>query len=65
MRYREVEKALREQGCTMRQGRGSHERWTCPCGQHKTALKRDTEVSAGVVRSIIRDLACLPEGWLQ
>jgi hypothetical protein len=34
------------------------------CGKHSTAVPRHTETSAGVVRNIIRDLTCLPKGWL-
>jgi hypothetical protein len=60
-----IRRRLRDQGCSMRQGKGDHERWTCPCGKHKTALVQDTENSPGVVSQIIKDMACLPKGWLQ
>jgi hypothetical protein len=64
IRYRTLATALRRAGCRLvRQGRGDHEVWACPCGRHQAIVVRDTEVSAGVVRSIVRHLACLPEGW--
>ncbi|MDX6287173.1 MAG: hypothetical protein QOG53_2658 [Frankiales bacterium] len=44
---------------------GRHEVWGCPCGKHSTALPDHRQVTAGVIRNIIRDLACLPKGWLQ
>lgn len=47
--------------------RGIHEKWRCPptCGKHTTSVPRHNEVTAGVVGNLIRDLACLPKGWLQ
>jgi hypothetical protein len=57
--------ALVKQGCSKLSERGIHEKWRCPCGQHTTAVPRHNEVTAGVVRGIIADLACLPKGWLQ
>jgi predicted RNA binding protein YcfA (HicA-like mRNA interferase family) len=67
MSKRKVVKALREQRCVKVSEQGKHEKWRCPspCGQHVTALTRHTEVTAGVVRSLIEDLKCLPTGWLQ
>uniref|UniRef100_UPI003F4927F4 type II toxin-antitoxin system HicA family toxin n=1 Tax=Promicromonospora sp. CA-289581 TaxID=3240013 RepID=UPI003F4927F4 len=65
MRRREVEAALRAQGCTILRDRGDHTIWGCPCGKHKAPVPRHTTITAGVVRSIIKQLACLPEGWLQ
>ena len=65
MSYRLIRKALLRQGCTSRPGRGDHEVWTCPDGTHKVAITRAGIVSAGLVRRLISDLACLPEGWLQ
>lgn len=62
--YRRLTKAMRGAGCVLvRQGRGDHEVWRCPCGRHTAVVVRDRQVSAGVVRSIITQLACLPEGW--
>jgi predicted RNA binding protein YcfA (HicA-like mRNA interferase family) len=66
VRYRALTRALRAEGCRLvRQGRGDHEVWECPCGRHRAVVVRDAEISAGVVRSIIRQLECLPEGWLR
>jgi hypothetical protein len=66
MKRRDVVRLLTDQGCRLlRAGKGDHEVWICPCGNHRAVLVRDTEVSAGVLRSVVRSLACLREGWLQ
>lgn len=65
VKYRNVERALRDQGCIVKSTRGSHEKWICPCGRHSTIIVRGSEVSPGVVRDAINKLTCLPEGWLQ
>lgn len=65
MRYRDVEAALLANDCTWKQGRGDHEKWYCPCGEHMAVTTTSREVSPGVVADLIRKLACLPEGWLQ
>lgn len=65
MSKRQVVRALQAHRCVKVSEQGKHEKWRCPCGQHMTALTRHTQVTAGVVRSLITDLACLPEGWLQ
>jgi hypothetical protein len=67
MAKRLVIKALLSAGCLMQSDEGRHEKWVCPskCGQHSTAVPRHTEITAGVIRGIIQDLKCLPEGWLQ
>lgn len=65
MKLRDVEKALREQGCSVISDRGPHTKWGCPCGVHTVPVPRHTVVSPGVVRSIGKRLVCLPEGWLQ
>ena len=59
--------ALTGCGCYKASERGIHEKWKCPptCGKHTTSLPRHSEITVGVIRSLIRDLACLPEGWLQ
>lgn len=64
MRYRDLRRALQAQGCTSRQGKGSHVVWYCPCGKHVVPVPTHREVSPGVVRDIIAKLDCLPEGWL-
>lgn len=65
MRDRLVVKALRAQGCTSKQGKGDHEKWYCPCGEHIAVITRGGEVSAGVVADTIKKMECLPKGWLQ
>jgi hypothetical protein len=67
MAKRLVVRALLAQRCVKVSEQGKHEKWRCPstCGQHVTALPRNREITAGVVRNLIEDLKCLPEGWLQ
>lgn len=65
MMRRLIEAALRARGCTPLRNRGGHEVWGCPCGQHTTALPNHKEITAGVVTSIQKQMACLEEGWLQ
>jgi predicted RNA binding protein YcfA (HicA-like mRNA interferase family) len=67
MPKRLVVKALTDHGCYKASERGIHEKWKCPsgCGKHTTAVPRHNEVTPAVLRGIIRDLACLPEGRLQ
>lgn len=65
MRYRDIERALRAQGCASRSGKGSHTVWYCPCGQHMAIVPRHRDVSPGVVGNIIRTMGCLQEGWLR
>lgn len=65
MKYRDMVKAMRAQGCTSAQGKGDHEKWFCPCGEHMTVITQTRDVSPGLVRQAIDRLECLPEGWLQ
>jgi hypothetical protein len=65
MSTRQVVRALRRNECNLTDTDGPHDKRTCKCGRHSTAVPRHAETSAGVVRNIIRDLACLPKGWLQ
>jgi predicted RNA binding protein YcfA (HicA-like mRNA interferase family) len=65
MKYRDIERALRHYGCEPIRVRGDHETWNCPCGSHHITITRSREVSSGIVRSAIKRMACLPEGWLQ
>lgn len=65
MSLRLVVKALRAHGCEVQRDTGRHTVWTCPCGQHRTPVPRHGEISAGVVKSVQEQMACLPEGWLQ
>ena len=61
----QIVKALRDNGCEPLRNVGGHEIWGCPCGQHSAPLPNHREVTAGVVRSISKQMACLPKGWLK
>ena len=65
MTYREMAAAMSALGCTSKPGKGDHEKWYWPCGQHMTVVTRPGIVSPGVVRQAIQRLECLPKGWLQ
>lgn len=65
MKYRDVARAMRAQGCVAKPGKGDHERWFCPCGQHVAVVTKPGEVSPGVVGDAIKKMKCLPKGWLQ
>jgi len=65
MRYRDMARALADNGCTSKRGKGDHVKWYCPCGAHMAVVPEARVVSPGVVRDTIAKLACLPEGWLQ
>ncbi|PUB22239.1 HicA-like toxin of HicAB toxin-antitoxin system [Promicromonospora sp. AC04] len=65
MKYREIAKILKALGCTSRSGKGDHEVWTCPCGQHRAVVTKPGEVSPGIVRDLISKFTCLKKGWLQ
>ncbi len=62
--YRDLAKALAVAGCTAKPGKGDHEKWYCPCGQHMTVLTKPGIVSPGLVRQAVQRLSCLPKGWL-
>lgn len=65
VKYRDLARALRAQGCTSRPGKGDHEKWYCPCGEHLAVVVRAKVNSPGVVADVIKKLACLPKGWLR
>lgn len=65
MTYRDLRRALLEQGCTSKQGKGDHEKWYCPCGQHMTVVTQSRTVSPGLVNQAVKRMECLPEGWLK
>ena len=66
MKTREVLAALTQAGCTELRRRGRHRVYLCPCGLHRVPLPGSHgEVSAGVLTSLVRQLPCLPEGWLR
>ena len=64
IKYRDLAALLRTNGCTRKQGRGDHEKWSCPCGAHMAVITHQREVSPGVTRDTEKKLACLPEGWM-
>lgn len=64
VRYRDLARALTAAGCRPEPGKGDHEKWFCPCGQHMTVVTKPGVVSPGLVRQAVQRLACLPEGWL-
>ena len=66
MQTRRVIAALNQAGCRFVRGDGRHSMYRCPCGQHVAAVPASHRmIKAGVIRSIIRQLPCLKEGWLQ
>ena len=66
MKTRKVIQALRRNGCTELRSSGRHTIWACPCGGHSAPVPAShNEIAAGVVRSIEKQMACLPKGWLK
>lgn len=65
MKHRDVKRALESEGCTSKQGKGSHVKWYCPCGKHIAVVPVHANVSPGVVADVIKKMECLEEGWLQ
>ena len=61
----QIVRTLRDNGCEPLRNVGGHEIWGCPCGKHAAPLPNHREVTAGVVRSIDKQMACLPKGWLK
>ena len=59
---------LRRRGCSERSGKGSHVRFTSPCGKcHATVSGHDgDEVRRGLLAEIERTMKpCFGEGWLR
>ena len=65
MKRRDVETALRSIDAEVLRDRGDHTVWVCSCGQHKAPVPRHSEITAGVVGSISKQIECAPKGWLQ
>jgi predicted RNA binding protein YcfA (HicA-like mRNA interferase family) len=65
MKRTHVVKALRSIGATKLRDKGDHTIYGCTCGQHIAPVPRHNEITAGVVGSIIKQMACAPKGWLQ
>ena len=50
---------MRRTGCTSRPGKGSHETWYCPCGEHHISLATGhREVSPGLIGKLIKTFTC-------
>lgn len=65
MKRVKVVAALKAHGCQPLRNSGGHEVFGCPCGKHRSPVPNHRTITAGVVRSIGMQMACLPEGWLQ
>ncbi len=65
MGRRKVVQALLQHGCVVLRDTGGHTVCICPDQEHRAPAPRHTTISAGVVGSIERAMACLPKGWLQ
>jgi len=65
MKRTDVNRALRQNGCSIKSDIGDHCKWECPCAAHSANIPRHREISPGVVADTIKRMACLPEGWLQ
>lgn len=70
MKYRDVRAALLRQGCRSKLGKGDREKRYCSCGKHIAVITKGGVVSPGVVAdtinaSQIKNVPCLPKGWLQ
>jgi predicted RNA binding protein YcfA (HicA-like mRNA interferase family) len=56
LRYRRLQKLLREHGCRfLRQGRGGHEIWANPSGSPFPVARHPREFTSGTLRAIIRE----------
>jgi hypothetical protein len=66
MKRRDVERALRRANCTVLREGKEHTVWICSCGgDHKAAVPRHGQITAGVVGNIGKAMACQGKGWLQ
>ena len=63
-KYRDVVVVLKRQGWVLlRTGKGSHEVWGPPDGPGKVTIPHHSEVSAGVLRQVVKQLPEIPESW--
>ncbi|WP_211260434.1 type II toxin-antitoxin system HicA family toxin [Amycolatopsis jejuensis] len=65
MKRADVITALESNGCRKLRDSGDHTVYGCPCGKHRAPVPRHNSITPGVVRSIGKQMACLPQGWLQ
>ncbi|WP_183377064.1 type II toxin-antitoxin system HicA family toxin [Helcobacillus massiliensis] len=62
--YREVKRELVSRGWLRARVRGSHEQWVPPEGGKPLTIPRHREISAGVMRVIVRRLGgSVPRNW--
>lgn len=65
MKTRKVIQRLTAVGCVELRHSGRHTVYGCPCGRHTAPVPAShVEVTAGVLNSIVKQLPCLPKGWL-
>ncbi|MCI1749572.1 MAG: type II toxin-antitoxin system HicA family toxin [Acidipropionibacterium sp.] len=63
-KYRDVVRFLRAQGWVLlRQAKGSHEIWSDPATGAKLSLPVHGEISAGIIKQIIREVPGTPTSW--
>jgi hypothetical protein len=66
MKRRDVNRALRRNGCVIKNDKGRHTTWICGCGgQHTRRHSPPPGDLGGVIGDTIERMKCLPEGWLQ
>ena len=65
MKRKALVKVLESAGYRFLRDDGDHTVYTCPCGKHRAPVPRHTDISAGVVRSIVQKGECMKKGWLQ
>ena len=67
MKAGEVERRLRDHGCTLVRQRGSHRLWRSSCGKCLTTVPAHAgeDIKPGTLRAIERSMEpCLGKGWL-
>jgi hypothetical protein len=65
MKRRDVIRRLTDIGATVLREGAEHTVYACPCGHHRAALPRHTEITPGVVGNIGKAMECQEKGWLQ
>lgn len=65
MKRRDVIRRLAAVGATVLRDRGDHTVFVCSCGKHRVPVPRHSEITAGVLDSIQKQMACQDKGWLQ
>lgn len=63
-KYKDVVAVLRAHGWVMlRTAKGNHEVWGEPGGTAKVTVPHHREVSAGVLRQLVKQLTDVPDSW--